>query len=135
MTKKKDTEYSYSNNKHRAGAEDSGRKDEEMTKAEKVFRETYEGCKAHISAFGTKRDEAGKVEGFHHLYLPFGEKPTKRLFQDLTDALESAHRSNDLMFKFKAIDEETHEREKDILLMVGQTLVNAWENYKAEGRA
>lgn len=106
-----------------------------MTKAEKVFRETYEGCKAHIGAFGTKRDEEGKVEGFHHLYLPFGEKPTRRLFQDLTDELEKAHHSNDLLFRFKVIDEAKHDSERDILLMVGQTLVNAWENFKAEGRA
>lgn len=106
-----------------------------MTKAEKVYQETYNGCKAHINAFGVNRDEEGKVQGFYHLYLPDGMRVTKRLFQDLTDELERAHRSNDLMFKFKAIDEETHEREKDILLMVGQTLVNAWENYKAEGRA
>ena len=94
-----------------------------MTKAEKVFRETYEGCKAHIGAFGAKRDEEGKVEGFHHLY------------QDLTDELEKAHHSNDILFRYKVIDEAKHDSERDILLMVGQTLVNAWENFKAEGRA
>lgn len=106
-----------------------------MTKAERVFRETYDGCKAHIGAFGVERNEEGKVQGFYHLYLPDGMRATKRLFQDLTDLLNQAHHSNDLLFRFKAIDQERHDRERDVLLMVGQTLVNAWENFTAEGRA
>lgn len=106
-----------------------------MAKAERIFNETRRDCAAQIEAFGLERDAEGKAVGFNGLTLRDDDRVTRRLFQDLTDLLNQAHRSNDLLLRFKAIDQERHDRERDVLLMVGQTLVNAWEHFNAEGRA
>ncbi len=106
-----------------------------MTKAERIFNDTRRDCAAQIEAFGLERDAEGKAVGFNGLTLRDDDRMTRRLFQDIVDELEHAHHSNDLLLRYKVIDEAEHESKKDVLLMVGETINNEWRRFVAEGRA
>ena len=105
-----------------------------MTKTERIFKESCELCEAYIATNGVKWDETGRMIGPGHLCLHGDDRLTRKILQGLHKELASAFHAADLLFRFKAIDQEGYQRKCDTYHMVAR-IVNDEIDKIAEGRA
>lgn len=93
-----------------------------MTKAEKIFKDTYTECRLHARTWGFERTPEGKVIGFNNLATE--EATCRRTFNAIQKFIDSEARRIELDKKFFGEDEDTALREY-ALEMVQETLNNA----------
>ena len=103
-------------------------------KVERIYKNTCAVCRKHVETWGLGTTEDGSVIGFNGLELKDNEHMTKKNFEDFTHLMDAGFHANDLLLQYHIIDEDAHNKQKDVLLMVGATLLNEYKRF-AEGRA
>ena len=93
-----------------------------MTKAEKIFNDTYTECRLHAKTWGFERTPEGKVIGFNRLATE--ETTCRRTFNAIQKLIDNEAKRIGFSKKHFGEDEHTALREY-ALEMVQETLNNA----------
>ena len=91
-----------------------------MTKAERIFRDTYSECRQIIKHHGYEPNS-----GLNGLVMKDNETTCTRTLNAISKLLKSEQRSNEMAKKLNAISAERSQMNADALKMVERTLYNA----------
>lgn len=95
-----------------------------LTKADRIFQDTYSECRNHIRAWGMEYNPDGSAIGFCNLCSE--EVMSTRTFNAIEKLINSEARRLEFDHKFGLADERT-ELNENALAMVRTTLKNARE--------
>ena len=96
-----------------------------MTKAERIFRDTYTECRLHVKAWGVERNANGKAIGFASLATE--EVTCRRTWNEIQRFIDREKKDIEMC---KKLDIEINPVREFALEMVQETLNNyieAWE--------
>lgn len=92
-----------------------------MTKAERIFEDTYRACRSHINTWGVEYNADGTVAGFMRLHLHDDEFSCTRTVNAVQKILNSKQKSLNMN---KTLGLEVDNIRELALLMVQSTINN-----------
>lgn len=93
-----------------------------MTKAQRIFNDTYTACRVHVKAWGFERNADGKAIGFNGLSTQ--EVTCRRTWNAIEKLIASESKNIELAKKYGVIDNAKAELKMFALEMVQVTLEN-----------
>ena len=93
-----------------------------MTKAERIFTDTYTACRVHVKAWGFERNADGRPIGFNSLETE--EVTTRRTWNAIEKLIKAEGKNIERSEKYGVIDTAKAEMKKFALDMVQVTLEN-----------
>lgn len=93
-----------------------------MTKAERIFKDTYYECKHHVNAWGFERNPDGRPIGFNSLSTD--ETTCRRTWNAIQKEIDSERNRLDLDEKYEILEPDRIEFLRFALEMVQVTLDN-----------
>lgn len=93
-----------------------------MTKAERIFNDTYTACRVHVKAWGMERNSDGRAIGFTSLETE--EVTCRRTWNAIEKLIAGESKNIELSVKYGVIAEEKAEMKRFALEMVQVTLEN-----------
>lgn len=91
-----------------------------MTKAERIFNDTYRACREHIKTWGVEYNQDGSIVGFIRLHLNENEFSCTRTVNSVQKILDSK-------LKSLQIDKELNidiDKIKELALLMVQSTIN-----------
>ena len=99
-----------------------------MTKAAKIFQDTYTECRIHIKAWGIEFNPNGKAVGFTGVIT---DQPIcTRTLNEIQRLLDAESRQIDIAEKYGAGDPDYRVIKRDALKMVQSTIDNSRASLK-----
>ena len=106
-----------------------------ITKAERIFEQTYQSCKKHIDTWGYETNPDGTACGFSCLLCEKNETVSIRTVNVIAKVLSTKRRILQSDVDLKIVSNEEAAKEAEILNMVETTLNNNrlnLESFRAE---
>jgi len=102
-----------------------------MTKAEKIFKDTYTQCRVYIKAWGTERNDNGKVVGFTRLDYSDNDFVCMRTINAVEKLLASERKMLAMDIKLGILEPDRIKVLTDALDMVESTIENQKDSLNA----
>lgn len=103
-----------------------------MTKAERIFNNTYTECRIHTKTWGMQRNPNGKAIGFTGLIKRDSDTSCKRTWNAIQKLIDSKKKQVEIALKYDFGDREYYEMCSFALEMVQSSLdneINNWTNF------
>ena len=95
-----------------------------MTKAERIFNNTYTECRIHVQTWGIGYNDNGTVIGFNSLFNDDDECVCTRTVNAVEKFVPGARKNIELALKYGVIDSEKASMRAKALDMVEATIKN-----------
>ena len=95
-----------------------------MTKAERIFRDTYIACIVHVKRWGFETNPDGRPVGFTSLSTEETETTSRRTWTAIHKCIEKEREIIDMMVDYNVISADEAKIKRSALDMVQVTLEN-----------
>lgn len=95
-----------------------------MTKAERIFKNTYAMCKEGLKTWGFRNNPDGRPIGYSFVDCKDDESVSTRTCNDIQKFIDAEHTTLKMMNKYHTVDDDTLMRWKYALQMTQVTLDN-----------